>query len=366
MILGGCNNNSPEIVPTDVTFSRNLVSRPVSWEDEGWSVKNLFEVKLGRKISVEDNLFENNWTDAQSGFAILLMAVPNGLGLDGDPFALVQDITFKGNVVRNSPHGINISSVDRLRVENNLFVGVTGRLFQLLNRMQDVDFLFNTALDTENTTFLSSMPDGAYVKGLVVRGNILNLGTYGIKGSGLASGNRTIAAHYPEAKIDSNLFIGGSPTIYPENNYFVAKVEDLQLSGYALPSSSPYTGIVDGRDPGFSLFAPPPPPPLPPPTITCSREVPNVTLVPPVQLDQKKVAFTITVANTDSATCGLSRFDVALSVIRPASMQLDVTHYTLALDAGASGSKTVVSKTRHPSRSAKIAALATRQEPPLQ
>ncbi|HXG90746.1 MAG TPA: hypothetical protein VNN73_00055, partial [Blastocatellia bacterium] len=36
-----------------------------------WSVKNLFELKNARRVLIDANLFENNWVDGQSGFAIL-------------------------------------------------------------------------------------------------------------------------------------------------------------------------------------------------------------------------------------------------------------------------------------------------------
>ena len=385
IIFGGCNNNIPEIVPTGVNFSNNRVSRPNSWKNEGWSVKNLFEIKLGAGFRIEKNLFENNWADAQTGFAIVLKAVPNGLGLDGEPFARTEDITFRGNVVRNSTQGMNIMAVDGLRVENNLFAGVTGRLFQLLNEMHDVEFLFNTALDTVDAAFVSQMSDGTHVSDFVLRGNILNLGAYGIKGSGVAGGNKTLAAHFPGAEVDANLFIGGSPTVYPANNYFVAAVEDLRLSGYALPDDSPFKGIVGGSDPGFSLWTEPPPPPtttkdpkvvVPTTTTTttttttlsttCSKGSPTLTIGRPVNVDYNTVAFTINVKNTDSAVCGPSLFGVEVSAKRPMSMQLDITSYTATLDPGESGPMTVTASLgwRRPSAEAQISALVTREELP--
>lgn len=252
IIFGGCNNRIPEIVPSGA-FTGNLVSRPVSWQAEGWTVKNLFEVKLGRGIRIDGNVFENNWASAQVGFAILMEAVPNGLNPDGTRFAVADDITFRNNIVRNSPHGLNLGSTNGLQVENNLFVGVTGRLFQMLGTMQGVQFRFNTALDVENTALVSGST--AQINGFVLRGNILNLGRYGIKGSGVGTGNATLTAHYPGSVVDSNVFIGGRSSLYPEGNHFVATVEELGLSDYALPDGSPFKGIVDGADPGWQPVA---------------------------------------------------------------------------------------------------------------
>jgi hypothetical protein len=35
-----------------------------------WQVKNLLELKNARRVVIEDNTFERNWAQAQSGYAI--------------------------------------------------------------------------------------------------------------------------------------------------------------------------------------------------------------------------------------------------------------------------------------------------------
>jgi len=54
---------------------------------------------------VEENLFEFNWADAQNGFAILF-TVRNQDG--GAPWASIEDVTFRGNVIRHAGGGVNI------------------------------------------------------------------------------------------------------------------------------------------------------------------------------------------------------------------------------------------------------------------
>ena len=36
-----------------------------------WTIKNLFELKNAQRVLIDQNIFENNWADAQNGFAIL-------------------------------------------------------------------------------------------------------------------------------------------------------------------------------------------------------------------------------------------------------------------------------------------------------
>ena len=54
-----------------------------------WQVKNLLELKNARGVTIEYNVFENNWVDAQKGYAILF--TPRNQ--DGDcPWCVVEDV----------------------------------------------------------------------------------------------------------------------------------------------------------------------------------------------------------------------------------------------------------------------------------
>jgi hypothetical protein len=56
-----------------------------------WSVKNLLELKHARRVRVEGNVFESNWSQAQDGFAIVLT---------------VRDFVFTHSIVAHNPYGI--------------------------------------------------------------------------------------------------------------------------------------------------------------------------------------------------------------------------------------------------------------------
>ena len=66
-MLGGAAPGINGIVPSDVVFRRNHVTRPAAWRRESWSVKNLFELKNGRRVLVEGNLFETHWAGGAAG-----------------------------------------------------------------------------------------------------------------------------------------------------------------------------------------------------------------------------------------------------------------------------------------------------------
>jgi hypothetical protein len=92
-----------------------------------WAVKNLFELKSGRRVWVEGNVFEHSWRDGQVGFAILLTP----LDQDGRSAwsGVVEDVMLTNNIVRGAASGIQLkhyrTPVRRVTVRNNLFTGLT-------------------------------------------------------------------------------------------------------------------------------------------------------------------------------------------------------------------------------------------------
>jgi uncharacterized protein (TIGR03437 family) len=265
IIFGGCENGIIGVVPSDITFTRNHLFKPLSWQREKWVIKNIFEVKMGRRIRIEGNVFENNWTSGQSGFGILFTVRANGVNAEGKPFSLIEDVTFANNKVINSAHGINILGQDdyvqnagqgrRLTFRNNLFVQVPGRLFQVLQNPQDVVIEKNTALSQDSIIVSENVTTG-----FVMRDNLFALGTYGIFGSGLGSGNNVLKTNFPGAIVTFNGFLGdsgGAP--YPTGNTYLKKVEDARFVNLAannlrLQANSPFRGKgQNGADPGADM-----------------------------------------------------------------------------------------------------------------
>jgi len=79
-----------------------------------WSLKNNFELKMGQRILVDGNIFENMWPDGQTGEDILTATrtcsggqqcgvfLPNGL-----PATVVSDLIFTSDIIRNSVDAFN-------------------------------------------------------------------------------------------------------------------------------------------------------------------------------------------------------------------------------------------------------------------
>ena len=120
-ILFGGGASELKLVPSDILVERNHLNKPDQWRGTKWVVKNLFEIKNGRRIKVRNNLMTNNWGMGQDGTAILFST-----RADNGPATIIEDVEFTDNIIRNSDNGISVfaeegSGGHRLTIRNNLF-----------------------------------------------------------------------------------------------------------------------------------------------------------------------------------------------------------------------------------------------------
>lgn len=235
VMFGGAQASIPQLVPADIEVRGNQFYKPLQWREGDslyagipWSVKNIFELKNARRVLVEGNLLEHNWPDSQNGFAILF-TVRNEAGTM--PWAVVEDVTFRHNVVRKVGSGLNLLGRDdngqpsqptaRINIHNNLFVDLggpwgAGSFLQLLDGVQQVKVTHNTILNEGRLVFVEGEP----IEGFEFLDNIARHGEYGISGSGTAPGAETRTRYLPSSLIQNNLIIGGRMQFYPDNNRF--------------------------------------------------------------------------------------------------------------------------------------------------
>ncbi|MFN0216651.1 MAG: hypothetical protein ACKVT2_20520, partial [Saprospiraceae bacterium] len=100
ILFGGAASAIPGLVPSDIEIRNNHFFKPFSWRvghpsyaGKHWTIKNLFELKTGKRVLLDGNILENCWADlpvGQSGYAILLTVRAEG---GGSPQADVSDIT---------------------------------------------------------------------------------------------------------------------------------------------------------------------------------------------------------------------------------------------------------------------------------
>src|SRR5262249_37862108 len=109
ILFGGADPSIPGLVPSDITIQYNYISKPVVWQWEGWTIKNLIELKNAQRVVIDSNLIENNWAAAQQGYAVVL--TPRNQ--DGTaPWSVVQQIQITNNVVRHVSSVFNVLGND--------------------------------------------------------------------------------------------------------------------------------------------------------------------------------------------------------------------------------------------------------------
>lgn len=267
LIFGGADPTVANLVPADIEIRRNHFTKSVAWRGEKWVVKNLLELKNARRVLVDGNVFEHSWAADQAGFAVVF--TPRNQ--DGKaPWSVVQDVMFTNNVIRGAASGMSISGQDdnhpsgqtsRIQVVNNLFAdidakawGGRGWLFMVILGTRDVVIEHNTGFPTGAVIGTDPPAHAAFV----FRNNVVGHGEYGIKGSGLASGEPTLRAVMPDAQVEGNVFIGRDVAAYPRGNHAVADVKDAgfvdpERGDWRLAPGSRFKGAAGGRDPGADL-----------------------------------------------------------------------------------------------------------------
>jgi hypothetical protein len=267
VMFGGSDPAIPGLVPSDITFTRNYLSKPWSWRGTAWTVKNIFELKNAQRVLIDGNLMENNWLAAQAGYAVLLKSVNQ----DGAaPWSVVQDVTFTNNIVRHVSSALNILGRDtrypalmanNIVIRNNLFTDVSATRYGGAGRFLQISGGTNITIDhntaiTDGATVVA--PDVSPTLGFAFTNNVLLNNVYGIKGSGTASGNATIATYFPNGQFFGGIYVGAKPAQYPTGNFYPATVDsvgfaDFLAGDYRLAPTSIYVGgATDGTDPGVN------------------------------------------------------------------------------------------------------------------
>jgi hypothetical protein len=283
VLFGGALPTLVNNIPSDIEIRGNHFFKPLSWmvgnSSYGglhWTVKNLLEFKIAQRVLVTGNILENNWVDAQTGFAFLVTPrTENGTA----PWVYAQDITFSYNVLRHTASAVNISGLDsgdpqklvrgrRVLIQDNLFEDVNGktwgggdgRLFQVISGADAVTIDHNTGFQSNQIVFGDGLPNTNFV----YQNNITPHNLYGVMGTGYASGMPSLDHFFPGYVFQSNVIediaaSGVSPSKYPASTLFspswgAVKFMNFASGNYALAPSSSYKNAgTDGKDIGADI-----------------------------------------------------------------------------------------------------------------
>jgi hypothetical protein len=262
VLFGGAQPAIANLVPSDITFRRNLVSRPVAWRGLGMC-KNIFELKNARRVTARGNVFENNWSEAQSGWGIVLTVRAHGTTAS---WSTIEDVDFSSNIVRHSASGINILGRDdtypsqvarRISIRGNLFYdidhvawGGNGAWMLVGGGPEQLHVESNTVMHTGNVLSVN----GPTSPGFRLVGNIAKHNAYGLFGNNVGTGNAAIAQYFPGATVTGNVLAGGNANLYPAGNLFptvavlMAQFADAAAGNYRLVEGSPYETLGMDQD----------------------------------------------------------------------------------------------------------------------
>jgi hypothetical protein len=279
IMFGGADPADSGVVPSDIEIRRNHFYKPLAWQGV-WLVKNLLELKIGRRVLIEGNVLENNWGDGQIGFGVLFKSTNQ----DGTaPWSETSNVTFRFNVLRNSAHGINLAGapepypvvpMSRVYVGHNSLEQIGtgpgrfegGRVFQLGAGMTDATIEFNSGVGPLNGFLLY----GAPMQRLAIRNNVVTLtatrfGGWGqsiTSADGLGFGKGALDAHAPGSyTFVRNLIPAASSSWLPTDNIGPTTVAEIGFTAFPsnleLTNQSSYrTSATDGTPVGvnFSLL----------------------------------------------------------------------------------------------------------------
>jgi hypothetical protein len=267
ILFGGSDPAIPNLVPSDITIRRNLITKNVDWKGQNWTVKNLLELKNARKVLIEGNTIENCWVSAQPGYAVLFTTRNSG---GKAPWATIDQVVFQNNIVRHSGGAVNILGFDNtattagasnITIQNNLFDdidhrkwGGSGLFLQIGNSPSNLVVTHNTVFQTGNIiTAYGPTRGNKTIPGFKFTNNLTLHNTYGIFGNGVGTGTRAITTYFPDSTISANVMAGGQASRYPPGNFFpsvtqyMADFVDPTNGDYHLNARSPYRGAGTDR-----------------------------------------------------------------------------------------------------------------------
>ncbi|MGE5813275.1 MAG: hypothetical protein ACM36C_02200 [Acidobacteriota bacterium] len=274
ILFGGADPSSADRIPSDILVEGNLMTKNLAWKGvpNTYAVKNLFELKNARRVTVRNNRLEHNWVDAQAGAGIVF-TLRNSNGTAS--WNVVEDVLFENNVVDDSYAGFNILGRDdeggytanqatRITIRNNLMTNIQTYAIQIGAEAGSITFDHNTFFNNGSLLQMylgtvirssGSKTTGAYaVNSLVMTNNLTQYGSYGVIGCSASIGTATLEACTTSYDFRRNVVAGGSTsaafppdTLRPTLAYYLAQFNP----DYTLISTSPYKKAgLDGQDLG--------------------------------------------------------------------------------------------------------------------
>jgi hypothetical protein len=246
-LIGGVPPAGPDFVPSDILVEYNVFTKPLKWKDISPShvIKNLVEVKIGRRVTIRRNWLQRNWQAGQDGFGFLATLRTNG----PCPYCELRDVLFEENIIMDVGAGVQIQGWEYVPPGSGQFVGVTirrnlfviskaawggnGRPFVISNEPKGVVWDANTIIHDGNAFIsadwgakvpvqqppLTASIKAGPVEGLVYVNNLVVNGDYGIF-TPAGSLGVAVATYFPNAVIGGNVIADAPAASVTKYNAF--------------------------------------------------------------------------------------------------------------------------------------------------
>ena len=271
VLFGGADSSSPNHVPSDIVVENNHMTKRLEWKGQ-YTVKNVFELKSAKRVTIRNNLFERSWTDAQTGYAILFTVHNDG---GGSPWACIEDVVFENNIVREAERGINIlgngyvypsGRGTRITIRNNLVITASNG-FMVGGEVGELTIDHNTFVNAGGLGVLyrgrlwrngePAVRDALFaIEKLTMTNNLAYHNESGLFGDEVGSGTPALTAHVKAWLWTNNVLAARTtPYSYPSITWFPTKAEhDAQFNAnYTLVANSTYRGAgTDKKDLGWN------------------------------------------------------------------------------------------------------------------
>jgi hypothetical protein len=266
ILFGGAHPSITGLHPADMVIRRNHINKRPEWHtSKRWSIKNSVQFKHAQRVLMYHNIFENVWTDAQTGMAIAASSTNQGGG--PTTWAETRDLTIIENVIRNAGRGIVLAALgpgadgqavraSRTLIHGNVmyrlgrnspFLG-NGDPIQILSGWGHVMITENTIDGTLNSLSLPTDGNPIRVPQIEYSRNVVAFGSYGVFGSGF--GNQSLNTRYLSHTFRNNCFYGigdfsrARREHYPEPNALTGAASTTVMPGIGSGNTSitPGTG----------------------------------------------------------------------------------------------------------------------------
>jgi hypothetical protein len=212
-LMGGAATTVPDHVPEEILLERVTISRPPEWRGAGLAVKNCLEIKNGRFVTIRDCQFSDSWTDAQTGFGLVL--TPSGGPASIVEFVLVERLRMLNvgsgiNLLGTGQNTVTLQSNDIEFTDCDFQIsraagGGHGSLIQIGRAPRSVRF-HNTRVQQDGDAFVR-VSDLAPIEDFTMFGcTVDRVGTYGLYAPSGNYRGTGFATLFPGGSIQGNTF----------------------------------------------------------------------------------------------------------------------------------------------------------------